>query len=482
MKTKKVGLLILTVFIVVPFNLLAQVKEIPITSSSKEAINLFVTGRDKSENYETDAAISLFEKAIKLDPDFAVAYLYRANAGGGYNIYRQNLDKAVSLINKVSNGEKLLIQYNQAAADGNGQKQKEYLDQLLKSFPSDKRVQEIAGWYYWSAGDFSTALMYFKKSAELDSNFAPIYNDLGGCQSMLNNNSEAEKAFQTYIKLIPDKSNGYDSYGALLLKMGRYDESIVQYKKSLERDPAFSFSLIGLGDNYALKGDYEQARKYYQECFDKAKDINWKFNALFSRAVSYVHEGKTNLALSAFDEYRTLAEKENLVPNQIWSYSNQGYVNIETGKPQEGMKSFDKAIEMITKSNLPEADKENMITTSMGWRTYYLAANGETDKAKAELAKFKLKIDSRKNPNEEMGFYTVSGYLELKSGNFDKAIQDLSKGYKENPLIWYFTGLAYGKKGDKQNASKLFEKITKWNVNSLELALVRRRAMEELKK
>ena len=133
MKTLKYCLFVMIVFMIVPLNLLAQVKEIPVTTSSKEALNFFLEGRDKLESGQNPAeAISLFEKAIQKDPDFARAYLYRSQSGGGYNIFRQNLDKAVSLISKVSEGEKLEILYTQASADGNGQKQKEYLDQLLK--------------------------------------------------------------------------------------------------------------------------------------------------------------------------------------------------------------------------------------------------------------------------------------------------------------------------------------------------------------
>lgn len=482
MRTLKNDLFVLVVFIIVPLNLMAQNKEVPITTSSKEALNFFMDGRDKYENIEVAAAASLFDRAIQKDPDFAMAYFYRANTGGGPNVNRQNIDKAVSLIGKVSEGEKLEIKYLKASADGNGQKQKEYLDQLLKSFPSDKRVHEIAGWYYYSMNDFTTALIHFTKSSELDNKYAPVYNDIGMCQTASNNYPEAEKAFQTYIKLIPDKSNPYDSYALLLLKMGKYDESIAQYKKSLERDPTFSYSLSGLGDNCIFKGDYVLARKYYQECFDKASNIDWKFGALFSKATSFVHEGKIENAITAFDELYALAEKEKLVPYAIWSYAFEGYVYSESGNPAEGLKFYDKAIDLIGKSKLPEADNENMITYSMGWHVYTLISNGELDKVMPELEKYRQKVESRKNPGEEMELNSMFGLFETRKGNYDKALEYFAKANTESPMNWYYTASAYSKKGDKQNAIKLFDKITKWNVNSLDLALVRKPAMEALKK
>lgn len=483
MKTLKYALFILVVFMIVPINLQAQSKEVPVTTTSKEALKFFLDGRDKFENNEFNAAASLFDKAIQTDPNFAIAYLYRAQSGGGYNVYRQNLNKAISLIGKVSEGEKLEIQYNQAYADGNGQKQKELFDKLLVAFPSDKRVQAGAGMYYFGINDFSTALKHFSKAAELDKNYSSTYNMIGYCQSALNNYQEAEKAFQTYINLVPDRGNPYDSYGELLLKMGKYDESIAQYKKAFEKDPVnFASSLSGIGDNFIFKGDYETARKYYQDYYDKASIPVAKLSALFLKAVSYIYEGKTENAIKTFDDYRIMAEKENLVPTAIGSYVNQGYVHTESGNPAEGMKLYDKANELLGKSKLPEADKENMNTSSMMWHVYFLVSNDELDKAIPELEKYKQKVESRKNPGEEMNLNSMLGFYEMKKGNYDKAIEYFSKANKEDPWTMYYTAVAYNKKGDRQNALKLFEKITNWNVNSMRLALVRKRAMEDSKK
>jgi tetratricopeptide (TPR) repeat protein len=461
-------------------NLAAQTKEIPVTTSSKEALDLFLAGRDKFENLVTTTASTLFDKAIEKDPNFALAYLYRAQSGGGFNVFRKNLDKAISLSDKASDGEKLVISYYQAFADGNGGKQKESLDKLLSTFPSDKRVQAIAGEYYYGINDFQQALTYFKKASDIDKNFAPVYNMIGYCEAGLNNYPEAESAFQTYIKLIPNNPNPYDSYGELLLKMGKYDESIEQYKKALDKDPAFSTSLAGIGNNYVFKGDFETARKYFQGYYDKSTAINGKLDALYQKAVSYIYEGKHEDAVKAFDDFRALAEKENLVPSAINSYASQGFIATEGGNPKEGREYFEKATDLIAKSNLPTATKENFSMNSIFWKFYYLTANNELDKAQAAADECKAKVESRKNPNEEMFFNTLLGIFEVKKGDFDKAISSFSKGDQEDPLTWYYNAVAYSKNGDKENSAKLFSKISKWNISSMNLAFVRKNAAEEL--
>jgi len=468
----------------ISFNcMLAQKEEIPITTSSEEALKLFLEGREKWENIEIAAAALLFDQAIQKDPEFAMAYLYRSQSGGGFNIFRQNLEKAVSLVDKVPEGEKHLILYSQAVADGDGAKQKEHLDQLLKLFPNDKRVQTLAGSYFqYVLDDRETAIKHLKKATDLDKKYAPAYNNLGYVQSALGNYEAAEEAFETYINLIPDNPNPYDSYAELLLKIGKYDESIEQYKKAFEKDPLFTSALAGVGNNYIFKGDYETARKYYNKMFDKAPNINGKISALIWKATSYVHEGSIEKALKTFEEYRALAEKEDLITNVILSYANQGFILTESGNPTEGMKYYEKASDLIKEAELSRPVKENYILNSIMWRCYVLTAKNEFDKAEADFEKCKQMVENRQNPGEERTLHSIYALREIKRGNYDKALEHFSKADTEDAFNWYYMAKAYEKKGDKENASKFYAKVANWNVNSLNLALVRQRAREKIQK
>jgi tetratricopeptide (TPR) repeat protein len=304
---------------------------------------------------------------------------------------------------------------------------------------------------------------------------------IGYTQCGLNNFPEAEKSFQTYIRLVPDNPNPYDSYAELLLKMGKYDESITQYKKALEKDPQFTSSLAGLGNNYVFKGDFTAARKSYQDYYDESISVNGKLDALYLKAVTYIHEGKSADAVKAFDEYRALAEKENLTTNLVNAFSFEGFTISESGNPAEGLKYFEKADELIANAKVPVSTMENLKTNSMLWHFYYLTASNDLDKATAEAEKCRTRIESRKDPLEQMFFNTLMGIFEVKKGGYDKAITYLSEADTQDPWTWYYTAIAYSKKGDKENSAKLYDKITKWNVNSLNLAFVRKPAMEELR-
>lgn len=477
------ALLIIAVFFLATCKSQLPSNEIPVTTKSKEALRYFIDGRDKFENNEFIAAVSLFDKAIQIDTNFAMAYLYRSLSGGEPVIFRNNPDKIVSFIDRVSDGEKKVMQYYLTRADGDDQRQKEYLDQLLLSYPEDKRVQLMAGEYYYNSDEYSTALIHYNKSVKLDKDFAPPYNRIGYCQSELNNYAEAEKAFLAYKELLPGKANPYDSYAEFLLKAGRFDESIEEYKKALELDPVnFANSFLWIGNNFIFKSDYESARKYYKDYFNQATVINGKLSALYLIGTSYVHEGKTENALKFFDEFRDLAEKNNLASVVIFSYIDEASILRSSGNPAEGLKYSEKAIDLAEKLPVSESSRELLVTITTTINFDILAANNEFDKATDEAEKCKLRVETRNDPAEVIQLTHFLARLEFRKGNYDKAIEYFNKYDAEDPGDWYFNALAYKEKGEKQKALELFEKVTECTVNGLPLAFFRKHALEELEK
>ena len=72
---------------------------------------------------------------------------------------------------------------------------------------------------------------------EIDPKFTLPYNQLGYAYRAQGKNAEAEKTFKKYAELLPDDPNPHDSYAELLMRLGRFDESIAEYKKALQIDP-----------------------------------------------------------------------------------------------------------------------------------------------------------------------------------------------------------------------------------------------------
>ena len=477
--TLKLTTLLFTLLLVAFSNLLAQSSEIPITTNSDKALELFIDGRDRSENLQVSEAAELFDQALAEDPGFALAHIYRASTGvGGFNVTHSHIDEAVKNEDNVSPGEKDLINFLSAQITGDQLKQKVAVNNLLTSYPMNKRVHALAGDYYYNIQDYQSALAHLKQAIALDSKYAPAYNMLGYSESELKNYDEAEQAFKTYITLIPNNPNPYDSYAELLLKMGQYDESIDQYKMALEKDPDFTVSLIGIGNNYVFKGNFDEARNFYQKCFDQSKNINQKLSALNWIATSYVHEGKIDNALTVLEQRRDLAKDNYLVPAQISSLNSEGFVLTEAGMSEKGLDKFQEALQLLESSDLPKDVKSSLMVQASLNRTYALIACHKLNEAQDQLSTLSNAINSRENTNEMQSYQNNLGLLDLKKGNYKEALDHFNKSDVTSEFTQYYMGVTYEKLGDKDKANECYQMVKNSHSNNIGLAVVRSRATD----
>ncbi len=455
--------------------MLAQNFSLPITTSSDEARNKFKEGRAYLENAHPTKAADLFDEAIKLDPDFALSHLYRCGTYvGGFNIAEKHMQKAVSLVDKVTGGEKNLILFQQAVFNGDQVRQKMYLDNLIVAFPYNKRIQALAGNYYYGISDYKTALKHLRKSVKIDENFAPSYNMIGYSESALKNYDEAEKAFKKYIELRPDSPNPYDSYAELLLHLGRYDESIAEYQKAFNKDNTFLNALFGIGHNYVFKNDFKKAREYYNKVFDQSKDIYEKLTAIYWDGTSYIYEGKLKDALKVFDKRKKLAQKNGLTTTVIGTINTEGFILTEMGQPEKGMKMYETANKMISSSNLPKEIKSNLEINGKINICYSLASNNKITEAEHEAQALTEMVNKRGNENEIQALNGTIAILEMKKGDYQSAIDHFKKTDLENsPFNMQKLATAYEKMGNTQMANEYFNKVKNSNQNGIGYALIR---------
>jgi tetratricopeptide (TPR) repeat protein len=469
---RSAGFTVLLLLFILPAAVLAQTKEMPLTTS-KVALAHFVQGREKSENLEDPG--THFQLSIESDPNFAMAYLF---AGRTNQEFRRNVEKAVSLVDKVSPGEKEWILASKDQVDGNPVGRKQHLDQLLKLFPADKRAHSQMGFYYRSIGDDQTALKHFNESVKLDKKYAPAYNNIGYSNLSLGRYADAERAFKTYIKLIPNNPNPYDSYAELLMKTGKYDESIKQYNKALVIDPTFINSYRGIGNNYVYKSDYAKARESYQLMYDKARDDGLRDLALLSAVNSYVTEGNMDKALEVNERRRELAEKAGDIPSLIDVHTAAGFILIESAKLDEAAKQFEKADRLRNDPSLGATVRENRRFGGMRNQARLLIARQDFEPAKVQLEEIRQYLSSRKNSNQDRGYNETAGFLELGQKNYAKALEYFAKADPNDPYVWYYQAVAQEAAGDRKLATALYLKVTSWNqLDDTGYSMVRSRAI-----
>ena len=175
--------------------------QVPITTSSNEALASFLEGRTLIENLKVTDAIEYFQKAVEKDPNFAMGFLYLAQTAPTAKVFFDNMEKAAGMSKNASQGEQLWIKGFQAGAYGNPAGQKEAYEKLAAMFPYDERAQALLGIYHIGQQEYADGARYLQKAIDLSPSYAPAYNQLGYAYRFLEKYREAEQVFKKYTDL-----------------------------------------------------------------------------------------------------------------------------------------------------------------------------------------------------------------------------------------------------------------------------------------
>lgn len=455
--------------------------KIPITTKSEEARNEFLQGRDLSERLLAPESLQHFDKAIALDPDFASAEMARANNSATAQDFFDHLNRAVSLADKASDGERLFILANRAGANGDVVKQKEDLEKLVAAYPNDERAQFNLGGYYFGQQEYAQAIEHNKKAAELASNYSPPYNILGYAYKQTGDYANAEQAFKKYAELIPNDPNPYDSYAELLLKMGRFDDSMAQYRKALSIDPNFNPSRFGLSAALTYQGKAGDAETELKAMADRARSDGELRTAYFGMAVLASDSGKFDQALQAMAKEYGVAEKKKDAASMAADLQAEGNITVEMHKYDAAKQLFDRSSQMIQDSSLSQEIKDNakllhhfnMAEIAIGKKDY-AAAKGHAEE-------FRQGAEATNNPLQIKQEHELLGRIALAEKDFDKAIAELQQANEQNPQNLFRLGQAYQAKGDTAKAQEYFSQVAGFDsLPQLNYAFVRVEAQKKV--
>ena len=455
--------------------------KIAVTTTSTEAKDDFLKGRELFEKLRARESLQFFENAISKDKNFAMAYYYHSLANPTNKGFFEDLDNALKNSEKISEGEQLFIKALKAGVDGDQKKQEDVLLKLVQVYPNDERAHFQIGQFYFGQQKFDLAVDHLKKCTDLAPDYSNAYNMLGYSYRSLENYSEAEKSFKKYIELIPNDPNPYDSYAEMLSKIGRYEESIEQYKKALSINPSFFNSHMGISNNLIYMNKYEDAIENSNSALAIAKNDGEKRFALFTNTVAYVDAGKTGEALSEMDKQFEIAKNNNDPGAMNGDLNLMGNILFEAGRFDEAKIKFAEALKVIEDSKLAEEVKDNNRRLNLYNMGRIALMTGNVEEAKKLAEEFSMKSEKANSTFQIWLAHSFNGLIALQQKEYKKAISEFEKSNMQNPQTFYYLSIAHSKDGNTAEAKKFANKCANFNaLININQSFVRNKAKEML--
>jgi serine/threonine protein kinase/tetratricopeptide (TPR) repeat protein len=451
-----------------------------LTTSSMEAYKYYLQGKDEVENLDVLRARQSLEKAVELDPEFALAflalgdaYLEIGNRAAGF----EAIKKAKAQSERATEKERLYIEAKFAGTiERDSKKRFQILTELVGKYPKEKDARYELGMYYYNRGRYNEAVEEFQRALSLDPNMGASLNMLGYSYADLSEYEKAVKAFERYAEAKPEDANPLDSMAEQYFRMGDLDKAIAKYNDALELQPTFG-SEVRLAYVYALKQDYSEALRLIDGFVLWAgssgrKAVGYLWMSMYDFLV-----GKMGKAFDDLNQVDEWADKAGNQHRHASADGNRGMFYYELGELDRSEEYLKRAFDILF-------DLYPDIISIEASYNYFLGLidlkRGHIDSSKARL----LKIESILSLLSDEGALLASAETKvehhvLKSeiliveGSSDEAIkiyenivyppipsmQIDSIGPDNFPFIRDTLARAYLKKGDMDGAIAEYEKM-----------------------
>jgi tetratricopeptide (TPR) repeat protein len=460
--------------------LAADPATLPITTTSPEARALYLEGRDLVERLKGTEAHLKTDQAVKKDPQFALAWLQWAQTSGTAKDFLAGMEKAVANASHASDGEQKFIQAAEAGNRSRPADQERLLGELAKQFPNDPRIHAQIGLVAFGRQDYDAAIRSLSRAVELDPKFTLPYNQLGYAYRAQGKNTEAEKTFKKYAELLPDDPNPHDSYAELLMRLGRFDESIAEYKKALQIDPYFLSAYVGITNNQIFAGKGDEARATLKQMLAKARTDGEKRNVWFWMSETYAHEERWTDAIKSIEEEKKIADASGDLVSASQDVNFIGNLLLGAGKPAEAAQKFEESVKLVDRSKASDAGKEAAHRNHLFDMGRVAVLKGDLATARAAATKYSAAVDAKKVPFELRQAHELAGLVAVHAKEWDAALAELGKAGTQNPRVTYLTGLAWQGKGDQAKAAEAFRAVADYNQLNGLYGFVRPQARRQL--
>ena len=164
-------------------------------------------------------------------------------------------------------------------------------------------ISEAYGFLASSTGGWSPHEAYPKakaaalKALELDDTLGEAHCSLGFSLLLYDwDFRAAEREFKKAVRLSPNYPNAHDGYGFYLKAVGRHEESIEKCKLVQQLDPLSPFAHVSLGYAYYFARDYERAIEECRKALEMDKNSTFAYRNL---GLAYLQQGKYEKAIEA---------------------------------------------------------------------------------------------------------------------------------------------------------------------------------------
>jgi len=462
-----------------------------ITTRSPEAFKYYNEAIKYANIGEPWKAIEFYEKAVDIDPEFAMAYRGMATA---YRILSQPtkrrvyLKKAFELSDRLPDKERYSMQADfYSSSEKTYEKAIEAYEELLHLYPEDFRGNYYLAHLYLDLEEWDKAIELFEVLVRNKEKNDNVYGYQSLAYSAKGLYDKSRKVEKYYINNIQDISHMHWGLGVTYMVQGKHDLALEEENKALSLDPNYWPSFGIKGDIYLYSGNLIKAEEEYRKLLEVKNSTAYSWGLRRLRAL-YLLQGRYKDFAEQSKKSIKNAEK---VGEKNWERSaqtNLSKIELISGNPEQALNMLNNVWGTAVEDD------------DLGWQRKSLHLKGLTylemnlmDDAQRIAGELKELIEQGLNKKAMRLYFHLNGMIELKKEDFTKATEYFNKAISLLPFQSHWSNdthavffeslaLAYFMAGNLERAREEYEKTTSLTTGRLEYGDIYAKSLYKLGK
>ena len=448
-----------------------------ITTNSPEAFKYFLEGNRYYNIGNTQKSIESLEKAISIDPEFAMAFVVLGmNYQYGFAMKKEGgeyLEKAFELSDRLSEKELVVIrgQYF-GSLERTYDKALEAFNELSELYPDHEYVNRAQGWLYLSFEDWDKAIEHLKLHIQNDVTPTPPYTNLASSYLQKGQYKKAEAVLDYYLTNISNNDIVRLCLARTYYSQKKYDLALSEISEAFSYNPDNYDIYRYRGDIYLYKGNFSDAENEFKKLLELTDPAALQ-NGNIGLTCLYLVQGKYEKAI---DQANQAVEKSRKFSQQAWKSDwHLTLAYLKSDEPEDSIKELDKAWAAAV-----EIDDLTLQKRTLHAQGLILLKIKDVDQAQKKAEAIETIIEQNMNKKHLRYYLHLMGMIAMNKKDVSEAIDYFERAvallpaqnYTDTPwnkqaLFIDSLALAQYKSGDFEKSIRNYTKITNLTTGRL---------------
>jgi tetratricopeptide (TPR) repeat protein/TolB-like protein/aminoglycoside phosphotransferase (APT) family kinase protein len=436
-----------------------------ITTSSLEAYRYYAEGINYHERGLSSEAAPLLEKAIQIDPDFAMALAKLAvvyNNLGQFDKRDEFAKRALDRTDRLTTRERYYIEgfYYGLRPETRERAIKAY-EQGLALHPEHQASRHNLGLHLIELERYSEGIQQYEELLRRGSSSPTAYENLATAFIETGDTRRAVEVAERYVARHPENATGLRMLGGALMTDGRLEEARATFEKAQALDPLDFVTRLGRRSVAFQQNRWADVEAVTQELAKSGSPVE-RFHSLNGAGQLAAARGRGRAVLEIWDR---ASRVEGLAPLIRAAIRNRlSLLLLRHGQHTAALKQIELAL-VDARNREPEFETLQLLAIAQ-------AAVGRKADSDNTLAELESRVKITQSSPEQRRVHWARGEIALRAGDTNTAVAELMKAQQMLPVhgppigpptphadLWLAAATAAVKAGRDAEAAPLLERL-----------------------